>query len=116
MHHRMKVDAPSGTALLLGEAVAEGRGVDLGAHTAPLRHGYTGARKTGDIGFASLRGGTVAGDHSVFFAGDGERVELTHRAEDRAVFARGALKAALWARGRKAGLYSMADVLGLSEA
>ena len=116
MHHRMKVDAPSGTALLLGEAVAEGRGVDLGAHTAPLRHGHTGARKTGDIGFASLRGGTVAGDHSVFFAGDGERVELTHRAEDRAVFARGALKAALWARGRKAGLYSMADVLGLSEA
>ena len=116
MHHRMKVDAPSGTALLLAEAVAEGRGVDLGAHTAPTRHGHTGARRVGDIGFASLRGGGVAGDHSVFFAGDGERIELTHRAEDRAVFARGAVKAALWAQGRKAGLYSMADVLGLGEA
>jgi 4-hydroxy-tetrahydrodipicolinate reductase len=116
MHHRMKVDAPSGTALLLGEAVAEGRGVDLAERTAPLRHGHTGARKIGDIGFASLRGGGVAGDHSVFFAGEGERIELTHRADDRAVFARGAVKAALWARGRKAGLYSMADVLGLGEA
>lgn len=116
MHHRMKVDAPSGTALLLGEAAAEGRGVDLGERTAPVRHGHTGARRAGDIGFASLRGGTVAGDHSVIFAGEGERVELTHRAEDRAVFARGAVKAALWAHGRKAGLYSMADVLGLGEA
>ncbi|HEY1780101.1 MAG TPA: 4-hydroxy-tetrahydrodipicolinate reductase [Roseiarcus sp.] len=116
MHHRMKVDAPSGTALLLGEAAAEGRGSALGARTAPLRHGHTGARHAGDIGFASLRGGTAAGDHSVIFAGEGERIELTHRAEDRAIFARGAVKAALWARGRKAGLYSMADVLGLDEA
>lgn len=116
MHHRMKVDAPSGTALLLGEAAAEGRGVELSQRTAPVRHGHTGARRAGDIGFASLRGGTVAGDHSVIFAGEGERIELTHRAEDRAVFARGAVKAALWARGRKAGLYSMADVLGLAEA
>jgi 4-hydroxy-tetrahydrodipicolinate reductase len=116
MHHRMKVDAPSGTALLLGEAVAEGRGVDLAQRTAPARLGHTGARKVGDIGFASLRGGGVAGDHSLFFAGDGERIELTHRADDRAVFARGAVKAALWAHGRKAGLYAMADVLGLNEA
>jgi 4-hydroxy-tetrahydrodipicolinate reductase len=116
MHHRMKVDAPSGTALLLGEAAAEGRGIDLGERSAPIRHGHTGARRAGDIGFASLRGGTVAGDHSVIFAGDGERIELTHRADDRAVFARGAVKAALWARARKPGLYSMADVLGLNEA
>jgi 4-hydroxy-tetrahydrodipicolinate reductase len=116
MHHRMKVDAPSGTALLLSEAVAEGRGVDLSARMTPPRHGHTGARRAGDIGFASLRGGSVAGDHTVIFAGDGERVELTHRADDRAVFARGAIKAALWAHGRKAGLYSMADVLGLGEA
>ena len=116
MHHRMKVDAPSGTALLLGQAAAEGRGIDLAARTAPVRVGHTGARKPGDIGFVSLRGGTVAGDHSVIFAGEGERIELTHRAEDRAVFARGAVKAALWAHGRKAGLYAMADVLGLNEA
>ena len=116
MHHRMKVDAPSGTALLLGEAAAEGRGINLQEHSAPVRHGHTGARRVGDIGFASLRGGTVPGDHSVIFAGEGERIELTHRAEDRAVFARGAVKAALWAQGHKAGLYSMADVLGLSEA
>jgi 4-hydroxy-tetrahydrodipicolinate reductase len=116
MHHRMKVDAPSGTALLLGEAAAEGRGVDLAAHTAPARIGHTGARRAGDIGFVSLRGGTAAGDHSVIFAGEGERIELTHRAEDRAVFARGAVRAALWARERKAGLYSMADVLGMGEA
>ena len=116
MHHRMKVDAPSGTALLLGEAAAEGRGVDLSAHRPRRAHGHTGARRPGDIGFASLRGGTVAGDHSVIFAGEGERIELTHHAEDRAVFARGAVKAALWAHGRKAGLYSMADVLGLGEA
>jgi 4-hydroxy-tetrahydrodipicolinate reductase len=116
MHHRMKVDAPSGTALLLGEAASEGRGIGLDERTAPLRHGYTGARRTGDIGFASLRGGTVAGDHSVIFAGEGERIELSHHAEDRSVFARGAVKAALWAHGRKSGLYSMADVLGLGEA
>ena len=116
MHHRMKVDAPSGTALLLGQAAAEGRGVALGDVAAPERRGHTGARRPGDIGFASLRGGTVAGDHSVIFAGDGERIELTHRAEDRAIFARGAVQAALWAHGRKPGLYSMADVLGLGEA
>ncbi len=114
MHHRMKVDAPSGTALLLGEAAAEGRGINLGDRSARGRDGITGGRNSGDIGFASLRGGSVIGDHSVIFAGDGERIELTHRAEDRAVFARGAIKAALWARGRKPGLYSMADVLGMA--
>jgi 4-hydroxy-tetrahydrodipicolinate reductase len=113
MHHRMKVDAPSGTALLLGEAAAEGRRIDLKTHSQRGRDGITGARKRGDIGFASLRGGGVIGDHSVIFAGDGERLTLTHQAEDRALFARGALKAALWARGRKPGLYGMADVLGL---
>jgi 4-hydroxy-tetrahydrodipicolinate reductase len=113
-HHRMKVDAPSGTALLLGEAAAEGRGVSLKNHSARGRDGLTGARRTGDIGFASLRGGTVVGDHSVIFAGEGERVILSHHAEDRALFARGALKAVTWAKDRKPGLYSMADVLGLS--
>jgi 4-hydroxy-tetrahydrodipicolinate reductase len=116
MHHRMKVDAPSGTALLLGEAAAEGRGINLAERSARARDGITGARRIGDIGFASLRGGTIPGDHSVIFAGEGERIELTHRAVDRSVFARGAVKAALWAHGRKAGLYSMADVLGLGEA
>jgi 4-hydroxy-tetrahydrodipicolinate reductase len=115
MHHRMKVDAPSGTALLLGEAAAQGRGVTLSEHSERGRDGVTGARRPGAIGFASLRGGTVVGDHSVIFAGDGERIVLSHHAEDRALFARGALKAALWARGRKPGLYSMADVLGNSE-
>jgi len=114
MHHRMKVDAPSGTALLLGEAAAEGRGLTLRDHSVRGRDGVTGPRKLGAIGFASLRGGTVVGDHSVIFAGDGERIVLSHHAEDRALFARGALKAALWARGRKPGLYSMADVLGIS--
>ena len=114
MHHRMKVDAPSGTALMLGEAAAEGRGVALGDHSARGRAGLTGARRPGDIGFASLRGGGVIGDHSVIFAGAGERIELSHRAEDRAVFARGAVRAALWAHGRKPGLYSMADVLGMA--
>jgi 4-hydroxy-tetrahydrodipicolinate reductase len=112
-HHRMKVDAPSGTALMLGEAAAEGRGIELKSHSARGRDGITGARRPGDIGFASLRGGGVIGDHSVLFAGDGERLTLSHQAEDRSLFARGALKAALWARGRKPGLYSMADVLGL---
>jgi 4-hydroxy-tetrahydrodipicolinate reductase len=116
MHHRMKVDAPSGTALLLGEAAAEGRGISLSERSTRVRDGYTGPRRVGDIGFASLRGGTVIGDHVVMFAGESERIELTHRAVDRSVFARGALRAALWAHGRKAGLYSMADVLGLSEA
>ena len=114
MHHRLKIDAPSGTALLLGEAVALGRGVNLATHSARGRDGVTGARPTGEIGFASLRGGTVIGDHSVIFAGAGERIELSHRAEDRGVFARGALAAALWTRGKAPGLYSMADVLGLS--
>ena len=94
---------------------AEGRGIDLAKHSARGRDGLTGARKPGDIGFASLRGGTVVGEHSVIFAGPAERVELTHRAEDRLIFARGALHAALWARGKKPGLYSMADVLGLSD-
>ena len=115
MHHRMKVDAPSGTALLLGEAAAAGRGVDLNSHSERGRDGITGARQAGTIGFASLRGGTVIGDHTVIFAGSGERIELAHKAEDRTVFARGALKAALWAKGRKPGLYSMMDVLGLSD-
>ena len=113
MHHRMKVDAPSGTALLLGEAAAEGRGISLAERSDRGRDGMTGARKPGDIGFASLRGGSVVGDHSVIFAGDGERITLSHLAEDRALFARGALRAALWARGRKPGLYAMADVLGM---
>ena len=115
MHHRMKVDAPSGTALLLGEAAAAGRGIDLNSHSERGRDGITGARQSGTIGFASLRGGTVIGDHTVIFAGRGERIELAHKAEDRTVFARGALKAALWAKGRKPGLYSMMDVLGLSD-
>ncbi len=111
MHHRSKVDAPSGTALLLGEAAAAGRGVPLNEAAVRGRDGITGARQAGAIGFASLRGGSVVGDHSVIFAGEGERIELTHRAEDRAVFARGAIKAALWAHGRKPGVYSMADVI-----
>jgi 4-hydroxy-tetrahydrodipicolinate reductase len=114
MHHRMKIDAPSGTALLLGEAAAEGRDVALSENSERGRDGFTGARKPGAIGFASLRGGTMIGDHSVLFAGSGERIVLSHHAEDRALFARGALKAALWARGRKPGLYSMADVLGIA--
>jgi 4-hydroxy-tetrahydrodipicolinate reductase len=113
MHHRMKVDAPSGTALLLGEAAAKGREIALAEHSVRSRDGHTGARKAGDIGFATLRGGTVVGDHQVIFAGAGERIELTHRAEDRGIFARGAVQAALWGQGRKPGLYSMADVLGL---
>jgi 4-hydroxy-tetrahydrodipicolinate reductase len=115
MHHRAKVDAPSGTALLLGEAAAEGRKVALDQRSARGRDGLTGARRSGDIGFASLRGGTVTGEHSVIFAGAMERIELTHRAEDRTMFAQGAVKAALWARDRKPGLYSMADVLGLRD-
>jgi 4-hydroxy-tetrahydrodipicolinate reductase len=115
MHHRHKVDAPSGTALLLGEAAAEGRGVDLAGAAIRVRDGHTGPRPPGAIGFQSLRGGSVVGDHTVILAGEGERVELGHRAESRAIFARGAVRAALWARGRKPGLYSMADVLGLSD-
>lgn len=113
MHHRMKVDAPSGTALMLGEAAAEGRGVDLSSHSVRGRDGITGARKQGDIGFATLRGGGIVGDHSVIFASEEERITLSHFAENRALFARGALKAALWTRGRPPGLYNMNDVLGL---
>jgi 4-hydroxy-tetrahydrodipicolinate reductase len=115
MHHRSKIDAPSGTALMLGEAAAAGRKIALDQHSARGRDGLTGARRAGDIGFASLRGGTAAGDHSVIFAGPSERITLSHHAEDRALFAQGALKAALWAHGKKPGMYSMADVLGLSE-
>jgi 4-hydroxy-tetrahydrodipicolinate reductase len=115
MHHNKKIDAPSGTALMLGRAAAEGRGIDLNDHSERGRDGMTGARCPGDIGFASLRGGTVVGDHAVIFAGPAERIELTHRAEDRMIFARGALTAALWARSQKPGLYSMADVLGLKD-
>ena len=115
MHHNKKIDAPSGTALMLGRAAAAGRGVDLNERSVRARDGMTGARRSGDIGFASLRGGTVVGDHTVIFAGPAERIELTHRAEDRMIFARGALYAALWARDRKPGLYSMADALGLGD-
>jgi 4-hydroxy-tetrahydrodipicolinate reductase len=115
MHHKAKIDAPSGTALLLGEAAAAGRKIALDQRSARGRDGLTGARNTGDIGFASLRGGTVTGDHSVIFAGAMERIELTHRAEDRTMFAQGAVKAALWAHGKKPGFYTMADVLGLNE-
>lgn len=113
MHHRAKVDAPSGTALMLGEAVAEGRKVSLADQAIRARDGHVGPRPEGAIGFATLRGGTVIGDHMVVLAGPGERVELGHRADDRMIFARGAVKAALWGRGRKPGLYGMADVLGL---
>jgi 4-hydroxy-tetrahydrodipicolinate reductase len=115
MHHKAKIDAPSGTALMLGEAAAAGRKISLDKRSVRGRDGITGARNSGDIGFASLRGGTVTGDHSVIFAGPMERIELTHRAEDRTMFALGAIKAALWARGKKPGLYSMADVLGLGD-
>ncbi|QOZ30430.1 4-hydroxy-tetrahydrodipicolinate reductase [Bradyrhizobium sp. CCBAU 53421] len=115
MHHKSKIDAPSGTALMLGEAAAAGRKIALDQHSARGRDGLTGARRAGDIGFASLRGGTAAGDHSVIFAGPSERITLSHHAEDRALFAQGALKAALWAHGKKPGMYSMTDVLGLSD-
>jgi 4-hydroxy-tetrahydrodipicolinate reductase len=113
MHHKHKVDAPSGTALLLGEAAAHGRAVALEDNSVRSRDGHTGPRQAGTIGFATLRGGSVVGDHSVILAGTGERITLSHHAEDRAIFARGAVKAALWARGKKPGLYSMRDVLGL---
>ena len=114
MHHKHKVDAPSGTALLLGEAAADGRGIDLGERSVRVRDGHTGPREEGSIGFATLRGGSVVGEHSVLFAGEGETVTFSHSAGDRTIFARGALKAALWAFGQKPGLYSMSDVLGLS--
>lgn len=113
MHHRMKVDAPSGTALLLGEAAAAGRGVTLADHSERGRDGHTSARAGGSIGFASLRGGTVAGDHSVILAGEQESITLSHRAEDRAIFARGAVRAAAWLIGQRAGRYTMRDVLDL---
>ena len=113
MHHRHKVDAPSGTALLLGEAAAQGREIALAEHSVRARDGHTGPRPEGAIGFATLRGGSVIGEHSVIFAGTGERITLTHQAEDRSLFARGAVTAALWGAGRKPGLYSMRDVLGL---
>ena len=112
MHHKHKVDAPSGTALMLGRAAAEGRKVDLATHSVRVRDGIVGPREPGSIGFATLRGGNVIGDHTVIFAGENERIELVHKATDRGLFARGAVKAALWARSRKPGLYSMADVLG----
>jgi 4-hydroxy-tetrahydrodipicolinate reductase len=115
MHHSAKIDAPSGTALMLGEAAAAGRGIKLAEHSARGRDGHTGARRPGDIGFASLRGGTAAGDHSVIFAGPSERLTLSHHAEDRMIFAHGAVKAALWAHGKKPGFYTMADVLGLAD-
>lgn len=112
-HHRYKVDAPSGTALMLGQAAATGRGVDLGDVSDRGRDGLTGARKRGDIGFQAIRGGDVVGEHDVIFAADGERIVLRHLATDRQVFARGALRAALWGQGKPAGEYDMLDVLGL---
>jgi 4-hydroxy-tetrahydrodipicolinate reductase len=115
MHHRNKVDAPSGTALLLGRAAAEGRDIALEGNSLRGRDGITGKRNDGAIGFASLRGGTVVGEHEVILAGPGERVVLAHVAEDRAIFAHGAIAAARWGQGKKPSLYAMADVLGLSE-
>ncbi len=112
-HHRHKVDAPSGTALMLGEAAAAGRGVVLDEVAARGRDGMTGARRRGDIGFAAIRGGDIVGEHDVIFAAEGERIVLRHIATDRAIFARGALKAALWGIGQKPGEYDMLDVLGL---
>lgn len=114
MHHRHKVDAPSGTALAIGEAAAKGRGVNLEDVSERVRDGITGARKAGDIGFATLRGGDVTGEHSAIFATDGERIEITHKAANRGLFAKGAIRAALWTAGQPAGLYSMRDVLGFS--
>ncbi len=114
MHHRLKVDAPSGTAILLGEAAAAGRGITLSENMESGRHGMTGARAEGAIGFATLRGGTVAGEHSVIFAGPEERLTLSHSAENRMIFARGAVKAAEWLTGQGAGRYTMSDVLGLT--
>lgn len=113
MHHRHKVDAPSGTALMLGEAAATGRKIPLKDHAVRSRDGYTGARRRGDIGFATLRGGNVVGEHTVIFAADGERIELSHKATDRGIFARGAVKAAQWGHGKGPGIFSMADVLGI---
>jgi 4-hydroxy-tetrahydrodipicolinate reductase len=113
LHHRHKRDAPSGTSLMLGEAAAKGRNVLLKDRAVRVHDSDIGPRKAGDIGFASLRGGDVVGEHRVIFAGPGERIELAHIATDRSIFARGAVRAALWGRGRGPGLYSMTDVLGL---
>jgi len=115
MHHRHKVDAPSGTALLLGQAAAAGRNVELKEKAIRGRDGQTGARPPGHIGFGSLRGGSVVGEHSIIFAGPSERIELVHRAESRDIFAHGAMRAALWAEDKQPGLYSMADVIGLAD-
>ncbi|MEJ2030539.1 MAG: 4-hydroxy-tetrahydrodipicolinate reductase, partial [Maritimibacter sp.] len=112
-HHKHKVDAPSGTALMLGEAAAEGRGVDHDAMADRGRDGITGAREAGHIGYSAIRGGDIIGEHDVIFAGEGERITLRHVASDRALFARGALKAALWGVDQKPGAYDMLDVLGL---
>ena len=113
MHHKHKVDAPSGTALMLGEAAAQGRGADLAALRTPAREGITGERDPGSIGFSALRGGSVIGEHSVILASESERITLSHRAENRGLFAEGAVKAAVWLAGQEAGRYSMRDVLGL---
>ena len=113
MHHRMKVDAPSGTALMLGESAAEGRGIDFHAADGPARYDHNGRREVGTIGFASLRGGTVAGEHSVVLAGEHERLTLSHSAEDRMIFAHGAVRGAAWLIGKPAGRYAMEQVLGL---
>lgn len=113
MHHRLKIDAPSGTALAIGRAAAQGRGQPLEALWVKSRDGLTGQRPDGAIGFATLRGGGVVGDHTAIFAGPGEQLELTHKAADRSIFARGAVRAALWIAGRPAGLYGMKDLLGL---
>jgi 4-hydroxy-tetrahydrodipicolinate reductase len=115
MHHNLKVDAPSGTALMLGEAAARGRDISLRDHAVKVRDGHTGPREFGTIGFATLRGGNVIGDHMVILAGPSERIELNHRAQDRTIYANGAVRAALWAAAQPAGLYSMADVLGLND-
>ena len=115
MHHNRKVDAPSGTALMLGQAAAEARGIDLNQNAVRQRDGHTGPRVHGKIGFAALRGGGVVGEHTVYLVSETERIELTHRASDRAMFASGAAQAAIWARGKGTGYYSMADVLGFTE-
>jgi 4-hydroxy-tetrahydrodipicolinate reductase len=115
MHHREKLDAPSGTALALGKAAAAGRGVDLERVAQRGRDGITDERRRGDIGFGVLRGGSVVGEHTVIFASDNERVELVHKAQDRSLFSAGAVRAALWARGKPPGLYNMQDVLGLKD-
>lgn len=116
MHHNKKVDAPSGTALMLGEAAAKGRDISLKDHSVRVRDGHTGPREAGTIGFATLRGGNVIGDHLVILAGPSERIELNHRAQDRTIYANGATQAVLWAAGKAPGLYSMVDVLGLNDA